>query len=205
MVIWCRIRRECLVDRRDFPEDCCRPKPHHLCVLGVQLKALWRAPVVHRHHTSSKPSSDVTNVGRLAVLDALHVVSKQMVLDTMLLKNVGDILCVGDEGPTSKHGPLRFYYPQFTDKWWVCPDYNNLCPINVVGGEPVERSITDIAALLKHIQHNTIINSIECCWHVQLHKSSDVTSVDGCHHVVVQVNKCCLGWVLSAVGELVNW
>jgi len=88
------------VDRRDFPEVCCRPKPHHLCFLGVQLKALQRAPVVHRRHTRSKPSSDVTkvtNVGRLAVLDALHVVSKQMVADTMLHENVSDILCVDEE------------------------------------------------------------------------------------------------------------
>jgi len=64
-----------LVDKRDFPEVCCTPKPHHLCFLGVQLKALRRAPVFHRLHTSSKPSSDVTNIGRLAVLDALLCMS----------------------------------------------------------------------------------------------------------------------------------
>jgi len=59
------------VDRRDFPEVCCRPKRHHLCFLGVHLKALRRASVVQRLHTSSKHSSNVTNVGRLAMLDAL--------------------------------------------------------------------------------------------------------------------------------------
>jgi len=78
MAIKGRIRRECLCRRTIFPEVCYRPKPHHLCFLGVQLKALRRAPVVNRRHTSSKPSSDVTNVGRLAVLDALHVVSRQL-------------------------------------------------------------------------------------------------------------------------------
>jgi len=111
--------------------------------------------------------------------------------NTMVLDNVGDILCVSDEGPMSKHEPQRCAYPQFTYKWWVCPDYKNLCLISVVGGELVERSITDIEALLKHIQHNTMINSIECCRHVQQHKSSDVTSVNGCH-VVVQVHELVL-------------
>jgi len=125
------------VDRQDFSEVWCRPKPHHLCFVGVQLKVLRHAPVVHIHHyTSSKPCSDVTNVGRPAVLDALHVVSKQMV-DTMLLENVGDILCVGDEGLRSKLRSLTCAYLQFTDTWWVCADYNNLCLISIVGGEPV--------------------------------------------------------------------
>ena len=46
------------VSRRDFPEVCGRPKPHHFGFLCVQLKALPRAPLVHRRHTSSKPISD---------------------------------------------------------------------------------------------------------------------------------------------------
>jgi len=84
---------------------CCRPKPHHLCFLGFQLKALRRAPFVPKRHTSSKPSSDVTNVEWLAVLDALHIVNKQMVADTMLLENVDDIRCVGEKdlSPSTDH------------------------------------------------------------------------------------------------------
>ena len=90
---------EVLVSGRDFLEVRCRPKPHHFGFLCVELK------VVHKRHTSFKPSSDVTDVGRLTLLDALHVVSKQMMADTMLLKNVGDILGVCNKRPRSRADP----------------------------------------------------------------------------------------------------
>jgi len=49
--------------------------------------ALRRAPVVHRRHTSSEPNSDVKDVERLAVLDALHIISTQMAC-AMMFENI---------------------------------------------------------------------------------------------------------------------
>ena len=91
-------------------------KPNHITSVFFELKALRRAQVVHRRHTSSKPSGDVTDVGRLTLLDALHVVSKRMVTDMMLLKNVGDFLGLCDKGTWSQRGTLWCANSQFADK-----------------------------------------------------------------------------------------
>jgi len=145
------------VDRRDFPEVCCRPTTSPLFSWCSAESASTRTSCSHTSHIQA-PSPAVTS------------------------RTLDGLLCLM---------PCM----SSANRWWR----TRCCPISVVGVEPVERCITDIEALLKHIQHNTIINSIECCRHVQQHESSDVTSVDVCHHVVVQVNTCCLGRVLSAV------
>jgi len=65
----------------------------------------------------------------------------------------------------------------------------------------------DIETLLEHVYsiHYTMIYGIECCRHVQEHISTYLSTIDGCNHVVVEVDKCSLGRVLSAVGGLVEW
>jgi len=88
------------VDRRDVPRVCCRPKPHHLF---SWCSAECASTSTRYSQTSHKLQAQQWRHERWTaqfMLDALHVVSKEMVADTMLLENVGDILCVGDEGPT---------------------------------------------------------------------------------------------------------
>jgi hypothetical protein len=78
------------------------------------------------------------------VLSAQHVVA-----DAVLLANRDDVLSVCDEGSGSKHRTLWSAYPQFTDVRWIFNEYNDLCPIDEVGGEPVESGITGIETPLK--------------------------------------------------------
>ena len=56
------------------------------------------------------------DVGRLSLMDVLHVVSKPTMADTMLLENVGDILGVCDKGPRSQRGSLWCVNPQIIDE-----------------------------------------------------------------------------------------
>ena len=51
------------------------------------------------------------NLGGLAVPGALHFVGKQMVADTVMVKNLGDVFSVGDER-------LR---PEDRSLWRACP------------------------------------------------------------------------------------
>ena len=86
--------------------------PNHITSVFfcVELQALRRAPVVDRHHASSNPSGDVADVGRLTLLDVLPVISKQTMVNTTMLENVGDILMilgVYDKGPRSQIPVVR--------------------------------------------------------------------------------------------------
>jgi len=102
MVIWCLVRFELTFQQKRV---CCVSSPSQTTSLWFSSYlaegALTRISRSRPSHMS-QPSSHFVDLGWLAAPGALHVVGKQMVADTVILKNLVDVFSVGDERLRSK-------------------------------------------------------------------------------------------------------
>jgi hypothetical protein len=80
-----------LVGSRKFAEVCGRAIPHHFSLRGIQLKAFGCTPTIHFGHTASELSSHLADLWQLVVFGTLHIVSKDMMAETMPQEDIGGV------------------------------------------------------------------------------------------------------------------